>query len=600
MNWLKTESSRNLLFMAVVILLATAFLFYAAPRMATVSGASEQNAATAGVALTSPSATFAANAGTLGAIPDGTSPCWNPGTGNLKDVTFTASGLTGSVTAVSVSVTFGGPNHSFMGDVTCILIAPNGATHSLFGHTLATTAVGFGDSTDLAGPYIFSDTAPTPPNGGWWQAANVTGADVPMPTGTYRTTASGGAGATNPQPPTNMNAAFTGVSNANGTWTMRLTDSCAQDTGAVSAASLTVTTAIVEPSDANVDLNGDGRTDYTVARGTTTPLAENPDAFSMRPGRNNYSSLDERPAPGSRTSSAVPQAPPIYWYTLFNNSSVTGVGQLGDAATDFITPEDFDGDGKDDLAVWTEGPAGTANFKVFQSTTNTVQVHLFGQAGDDPAVVGDYDGDNKADAAVFRCPAVATGDGQCFFFFRGSMNNPAGNITYVPWGFGEDGDFFPNVGDFDGDEKNDFCLQRANPASPSNGQFVLLRSSDGGIEYINWGLSSDFIIPGDYDGDGKNDFCVRRTVGSNRQHWILHRTGATAFLNWGITGDASTPGDYDSDGKTDLAIWRGNSGPGQSRFWILNSSNGSVSTLPWGQCATVSTCDFAVAAWAVH
>jgi hypothetical protein len=170
----------------------------------------------------------------------------------------------------------------------------------------------------------------------------------------------------------------------------------------------------------------------------------------------------------------------------------------------------------------------------------------------------------------------------------------------VPWGSGNDGDFFPNVGDFDGDGKYDFCLQRANPASPTNGQFVLRRSMDGGVEYINWGLSSDFIIPGDYDGDGRNDFCVRRTVGGARQHWILHRTGVQAFRVWGVTGDSSVPGDYDGDGKTDLAIWRGNTDPTQNFFWILNSSNDSVVQQEWGQCATVSTCDFPVAGWAVH
>ena len=597
MKWFKTESNRNLFVIAVVIVCTTVFLFYTAQRSTT--GVSAAHADISSSSAFVPAATFAG--ANVGAIPDGTSPCWNPGVGAPRDVTFNATGLpTSAPASVDLSVTFGTPNHSFVGDVVAVLIAPNAASHTLFGRTLATTATSFGDSSDLGTTYVFSDTAPAPPNGGWWQAATAAGAAAIMPTGTYRTTASGGAGATNPQPPTSMNTAFAGVANPNGTWTLRLTDGCAADTGAVTAAALTITPGAAVPVDANADFNGDGLTDYTVARGTSTPLAET--GLSVTPGRVRYSSLDERPSKGVRTDvdSAVPEAPPIYWYIGFNNSAVTVVGQLGDAATDFITPEDFDGDGKDDLAVWTEAAPATANFKVLNSTTNTVQVHVFGQTGDDPAVVGDYDGDNKADPAVFRCPPIAAPDGQCFFFFRGSFNNPSGNITYVPWGFGVDGDFFPNVGDFDGDGKHDFCIQRANPASPTNGQFVLLKSSNLGVEYINWGLSSDFIVPGDYDGDGKADFCVRRTVGGNRQHWILTRTGATSFQVWGITGDSSTPGDYDGDGKTDLAIWRGSATPGESRFWVLNSSNGAVVTRTWGQCATVSTCDFAVAGWAVH
>jgi hypothetical protein len=397
-----------------------------------------------------------------------------------------------------------------------------------------------------------------------------------------------------------MNAAFAGVPDPNGTWTLRLTDGCQADTGAISAASLTLVGGTPTVNDANVDMNGDGKTDYVVARGTLTPLSEavNPNDVSIV---NRADSASEtRVTPGHKAdhgSNAL--TPPIYWYVALNGPFTTGVAQLGDAATDFITPEDFDGDGKDDIAVWTEAPATQANFKILLSSTNTVRVETFGQTGDDPAIVGDYDGDGKADPAVYRCPGVAAPDGQCYFFYRGSLNNPSGNITYVPWGFGVDGDFFPYVGDFDGDGKNDFCVQRANPASPSNGQFVMLKAA-GGVEYINWGLSSDFLIPGDYDGDGKTDLMVRRTVSGARQHWLLTRTGATSTTVWGVTGDSSAPGVYDGDGKTDLAIWRGNVDPTQNFFWVLNSSNGSVSQFEWGQCPTVSTCDFAVAGWAVH
>ncbi len=596
MSWTKTnQSTRTLIFAIAVISLAAIGLWIGV----------QNNKVEANTTIAStnavPAATFAG--GNVGAIPDGTSPCWNPGTpaGGPREITFNASGLSGAVSTVEMSVTFGSPVHSFMGDVTAILVAPNGASHTLFGHTLATTATSFGDSSDLGAAYTFSDDAPAPPNGGWWQASNIAGAAVVMPTGTYRTTASGGAGAVNPQPPTSMNPSFTGVANANGTWTLRVTDNCASDTGAVTAATLSVTTSgtPTPTADANVDFNGDGKTDFVVARGTTTPLTEATAPSELAPRRNFDSSSETK----SRTKLEKTEnliAPPIYWYTSINGTGTTGVGQLGDAATDFITPEDFDGDGKDDLAVWTEGPAGQANFKILQSTTNTVRVELFGQTGDDPAVVGDYDGDNKADPAVYRCPDIAAPSGQCYFFYRGSNANPSGAVTYVPWGFGVDGDFFPLIGDFDGDGKYDFNIQRANPASPTNGQFVLLKSSNLGIEYINWGLSSDFLIPGDYDGDGKADICVRRTISGARQHFVLYRTGATSQTQWGVTGDSSVPGDYDGDGKTDFAIWRGSADPSQNFFWVLNSSNSSVTQFEWGQCPTVSTCDFAVAGWAVH
>jgi len=316
-----------------------------------------------------------------------------------------------------------------------------------------------------------------------------------------------------------------------------------------------------------MDFNGDGKTDYAVAR-------------NVGPG-------------GSGTTAQ------IRWLISQNGSGAVTGFDWGDATTDFITPADFDGDSKTDIAVWRPGAATTAAFYILQSGTNTLRTELFGQTGDDPAIIGDYDGDGKADPAVYRCPAIAAPAGQCLFYYRGSNANPGGNVTFVPWGFGNDGSFFPNPGDFDGDGKYDFCIQRADPSSPSNGQFVLLKSA-GGTEYINWGLASDFIIPGDYDGDGKSDLMVRRTVGGARQHYLLTRTGATSQTTWGITGDSSVPGDYDGDGKTDIAIWRGSATPATSAFWVLNSSNAAVQQTQWGQCPTVSTCDFAVAGAYVH
>jgi len=567
----------------------------AKPDPATAAGGKNGESSSAAV----PAATFNADAASLGGIPDGAAGC-APSPGAPRNVTFTAAGLSGSVASVDVSMTFGAPSHTFVGDIVAVLIAPNGASHNIFGRTLATTATAFGDSSDLTGPYVFSDIAAAPPSGGWWQEANIQGAAVAMTPGSYRTTASGGAGATVPMPPTTMNTAFTGVANANGTWTLRFTDGCAGDTGNVSAAALTLTTSAVVPPDANADFNGDGKTDFIVARATNAPFS---DGVAEGNGERLPDLIDNQEVKGRRhhaiaDPNAIPLAPQIYWYSSINGSGTTSTQPWGDAATDFILTEDFDGDGKDDLAVWREAPATQAAFYILQSATNTFKLQVFGQTGDDPAVVGDYDGDGKADPAVYRCPGIAAPAGQCFFFYRGSLNNAGGNVTFVPWGFGNDGDNFPYVGDFDGDGKNDFCIQRSNTAIAGQGQFALSKSG-GGTEFINWGLDTDFLIPGDYDGDGKTDFCVRRTISGSRVNYILSRTGATSQIPWGITNDVSVPGDYDGDGKTDLAIWRGSATPGASTFWVRNSSNNSVTQFAWGSCP-VGNCDFAVAAWSVH
>lgn len=533
----------------------------------------------------------------LGGIPDGPAGTCQPTQGTPRNVTFDVAGIAGAPTNVEISTTFGSPAHSFSGDITATLIAPNGASHSIFGRLLATTATGFGDSSDLVGPYSFADNHAAPPSGGFWQAATAAAAAVGIASGDYRTTNSGGAGAVNPVPPTNMNAAFAGVANPNGTWTLRLTDGCAADTGAISAATLTVEGAAGPPSDANADFDGDGKTDYSVARDTSATLAGTSNgvmgAHTIREKLQMQAEkgvLPNDPELGAANS--------ITWFINNSGNGSVTISDFGQAATDFLVPNDYDGDGKDDLAVWRPGAPTVAAFYIFQSSTSTIRTELFGQTGDDPAITGDYDGDNKADVATYRCPALGAGNGQCVFFYRGSLNNPGGNVTYVPWGFGQTFDFFVNPGDFDGDGKYDFCIQRTRPGQSEAGQFVLLRSSDFGVEYIDWGNASDIILPGDYDADGRSDFAVRRSVGGFRHHYILERDGGgtgTSPIVFGITGDVSTPGDYDGDGRTDISIWRPSANPDANFFWVLRSSNSSVSQFEWGLQV-----DVPVASWNVH
>lgn len=515
------------------------------------STASAQEGRSAPTRSSRPSATFPGTG--TGPIPDGGAGCPQPGA--PLSIDYQVSGVSGAPTGISCSITV---THTYVGDISATLYAPDGTSHVIFAQTGAIADPSFGDSSDLGATYVFGDNAPAPPSGGWWQEAAARTAAEIMTAGTYRTTAPGGAGQTNPAPATNMNAAFAGVANPNGTWTLVITDGCAADTGTVTASSLTINAgpAVVQHV---TDFNGDGKTDFSVARD---------------------------------------QSGTINWYN-YDGISVPPAGityaTFGTSATDFITPEDFDGDNKTDVTVWRPGVGATAGFYILQSSNSTVRFEQFGQTNDDPAIVGDYDGDGKADPAVYRCPQLGNPAGQCFFYYRGSFNNPTGSFRSIPWGFGNDGDFFPYLGDFDGDGKNDFCIQRTKPGGGTQGQFVLLRSSDQGVEYLDWGLNSDFLIPGDYDGDGKTDFCVRRTISGFRYYFVVTRTGSFLSRQWGITGDTSAPGDYDGDGKTDFAVWRASTTPGQTAFYVLNSSNDSVRAYQWGQ-----NNDFAVAGWSVH
>ena len=177
--------------------------------------------------------TFNATPSTLGAVPDSVGEC--PNDGQPRVVSVPVSGAVGGVTSVAVSMTM---THTWMGEITATLIAPDGTSHVLFGRTHATAVPFWGIDSDMNGTYTFSDAA----GGNWWTAALAS----PVPPGAYRTSAIGGSpsatGAT-----TAMNPVFNNRE-PNGTWRVRFTDSCRLDVGVVSALSLSLaTTGVITP-----------------------------------------------------------------------------------------------------------------------------------------------------------------------------------------------------------------------------------------------------------------------------------------------------------------------------------------------------------------
>jgi hypothetical protein len=282
-----------------------------------------------------------------------------------------------------------------------------------------------------------------------------------------------------------------------------------------------------------VDFNGDARTDYAVARGVDT-------------------------------------VNPVTWFWL--NPAGFG-GAVWGFGTDFTVPADFDGDGQTDIAAWRPEPVGT--FYIRSSATGTARIEPFGQGGDDPAAVGDYDGDGKADTAVYR--EGATPGSASFFFYRGSFDNPAGIITFIPWGTSGD---FAVAGDYDGDDRFDPAVRR----DIGGTGVYFLRLSTGGFSAIPWGLSTDIPVSGDFDGDGKMDLAVMRDEGGVGQ-WHIRRStdGGHTSHSFGLSSsDFPATGDYDGDARTDVAIYRVAPLPGACVFWVLRSSDGLVTGFPFG------------------
>lgn len=167
------------------------------------------------------------------------------GTGSIPDnapstpleISFNITGASGSTNNVELSMT---ATHTWVGDLRVELFAPNGTSHVIFSRT-GQVGTGVGDSSNLGGEYKFSDAAT---GTGWWEAAAIGGTNDIIPPGAYRTTAAGPQTTAGTSPATNMNAAFAGVSNPNGTWVLKISDFASGDTGAVSAACLKINGAL--------------------------------------------------------------------------------------------------------------------------------------------------------------------------------------------------------------------------------------------------------------------------------------------------------------------------------------------------------------------
>ena len=263
------------------------------------------------------------------------------------------------------------------------------------------------------------------------------------------------------------------------------------------------------------------------------------------------------------------------------NAMVSGIEVRRRAAND------FDGDGRSDIALFTPPPASQTNNWLIDPSSGPAAggasdpthgsynqgtrpyAATFGNSGafagrNGVPVPADYNGDGVTDLAMYYpAPNSTTAATWDILLSAGpALPQPLGYQV----NFGGQG-FVPVPADYNGDGKAEIAAYYPASATwfiaPNAGPFATDANHQGTGGYtVQFGPANSVAVPGDYNGDGKADVAffsggswgVAPNSGPNATD-PNHQGPGGYLVSFGNSSSIPVPADYNGDGRTDVAVF---------------------------------------------
>jgi len=485
--------------------------------------------------------------------------------------------ISGNIEDVDISITM---SHTWIGDVDMVLESPDGlAQLVIFGRTGVNSVNPSGGNSILFGTYLFNDHSELD----WWQGSLQAIGSI-LPSGGYRTSTRGNNFSLNGGCNTLLNGAFAGLTpeQANGIWTLKVSDNLGGDSGVIEKVELIIKQGPELPNDiifksefefksttlpsfsasymkgnckkAQFDFTGTGLSDYFL----TYPTEIDGLTFLTHQIKENDT-------------------------TVVGEETLVNIPTFGTVAKP-TSGGDFDGDGIDDITVEIEADNPTkVKYLIRRSSRPNDLPILFAADADsnlniDPQI-GDYSGDGVDDLAFFVSEKVSAEASRLLILNYNRVTplvqfNTAEGIT---------SDFHPAGGfDHNGDGFADFLLVTDTHIN-SRSQENVYAGNSGLIIHDNLTTENSLQVPGIFFDNGNAG--LSSLIDPLHNATILHAvdwSGGSSTIDAVVNMDDSDifiTGDYDGDGKDDIGYWRSNSDALGNRFIIYLSGSDYVETI---------------------